>query len=125
MYSKAIRAIVFVSSKNLIHAESDLSLLTILQCVMAPSQLLLGRWLDEDVVLMGVETDVRVAIRSQIQQRAWLSDYSDEWLGPCTLSVLRLSIKVERSKSNRGTLTYRRTLLTDPQLRSEKNVGGK
>jgi hypothetical protein len=65
---------------------------------------------------------------SQILQRAWLSDDSDESLSPCTLSVLKLSIKVECSKSNHGTfttLTYRRTLLTDPQLLSEKtSVGG-
>ena len=63
MYSKAIRAIIFLSSKNLMHAESDLeSLLTFLQCAMAPSQLLLGRWPDEDVVLRGVELDVCVDI---------------------------------------------------------------
>ncbi|KIM90299.1 hypothetical protein PILCRDRAFT_812044 [Piloderma croceum F 1598] len=61
---------------------------------MAPSQLLLGKWPDEDVVLRGVEMDVRVAM-SQIPQRAWLSDDSYESLSPCTLSVLKLSIKVE------------------------------
>jgi hypothetical protein len=83
MYSKVIRAIVFVSSENLIHAESGLSLLTIFQCVMAPSQLLLGRWPDEDVVLRGVEPDVCVTM-PQIPQRAWLSDGSDEWLSPRT-----------------------------------------
>jgi hypothetical protein len=86
-----------------------------LQCALAPWQLLLGRWPDEDVALRGVEMDVCIAM-PQIPQRAWLSDDSGESLSPCT-SVLRSSIRVERSESNRRTLTtltYPRTFLPDP-----------
>jgi hypothetical protein len=85
-----------------------------LQCALAPWQFLLGRWPDEDVVIRGLEKDVYAM--SQIPQRAWLSEESDELLSQCT-SVLKLSIRVERSESNRGpltTLTYRRTFLPDP-----------
>jgi hypothetical protein len=51
---------------------------------------------------------------SQIPHRAWFSDNSDESLSPCAPSVLTLCTKVERSKSNRNTLTtltYRCTFL--------------
>jgi hypothetical protein len=73
---------------------------------LAPWQLLLGRWPDEDVALRGVEVDVCIA-------RSFSSDNYDESLSPCT-SVLKSNIRVERSESNRGTLTtliYPRTFI--------------
>jgi hypothetical protein len=112
MFLKVIRAIVLVLSKKLHakHNTSRCSLAATPQCVLAPWQLLLGRWPDEDVALRGVEVDVCIA------RISFSSDDYDESLSPCT-SVLKSNIRVERSESNRGTLTtliYPRTFLPDP-----------
>jgi hypothetical protein len=81
------------------------------QCALVHWRLLLGRWPDEDVKIGDLEEDVYAM--SQTPQRARLSDDSDESPSSCTLSVLKLTIRVERSESNRRTLT---TLTYTPRL---------